>query len=355
MDLKRLESLNPKGDAEWQAFLIKGYKQSGASKETITAMEDHLISQFPKSEQASEIVQDRWQKANKEPEDQTDAVAWAKYDASYEQAVKKWVQEFPEDTDLQRYSWFYAIYDDDKISETEGIAALDVFLKATEEYTLPQAQMWSLLNAASFLAQHGWQPGRAIELVNQAKALSAKQAELSRQNDDLSSDELKNLSESEISQNLMFDGLLLKAAKQAAKPGAAQSIRALVESSPPADKKFLSAYWRNRARLAALDNHKQDALAYYQLALQSRSEPPKAYHGKLQDDDMDEAHALWKELGGTETAWAVWSKPPSAKPGEATEGRWEKPTKEIPTFELSDLSGKTTSRIRHGRRAGPCG
>jgi thiol-disulfide isomerase/thioredoxin len=93
--------------------------------------------------------------------------------------------------------------------------------------------------------------------------------------------------------------------------------------------------------LAALDNHKQDALAYYQLALQSRSEPPKAYHGKLQDDDMDEAHALWKEQGGTETAWAVWSKPPSAKPGEATEGRWEKPTKEIPTFELSDLSGKT--------------
>ncbi len=44
--------------------------------------------------------------------------------------------------------------------------------------------------------------------------------------------------------------------------------------------------------------------------------------------------------GGTETAWAVWSKP-LAKGAELAEGHWEKPTKEIPVFELSDLSGKT--------------
>jgi thiol-disulfide isomerase/thioredoxin len=341
LDLKRLESLNPRGDAEWLAFLIKGYRQSGASKEAITAMEDRLISEFPKSAQASEIVQDRWQKANKEPEDQADAVAWAKYDEAYKQAEKEWMREFPDDTDLQRYSWFYAIYDDDKISETDGIAALDHFLKSAEDYYPPQAQVWTTVNAASFLTDHDWQPARAIELANRASTLANKQTQLTRQNDNISPEDLKNLGEQEISQRLMFEGLLLKAAKQAGKPEAAQSIHASVEAAPPADKKFLASYWRNRARLAALDNHKQDALAYYQLSLQSREEPPKAYRGKLEDLEMEEAHALWKELGGTEAAWAVWSKPPSAKSGELVEGRWEKPAKEIPSFDISDLSGKT--------------
>ena len=102
-----------------------------------------------------------------------------------------------------------------------------------------------------------------------------------------------------------------------------------------------SAYWCNRARLEALQNHTQDALAYYQLALQTRTDPPKASHGKLRDDLTDEARELWKAQGGTESAWAVWSKPPSGGTEQLAEGRWEKPTKAIPVFELSDLSGKT--------------
>lgn len=339
LDLKRLESLDPKGDAEWQAFLIKGYKQSGAAQETITAVEDRLLKEFPKSDEASEIVQERWRKAHKEPQDQGDAAAWTKYNADYIAAVKGWIQEFPEDAYLQRYSWFYAVYEDDTLGEKDGIAALDHFLKETGDYDPPQ--YWNFLNAASFLTQHGWQPTRAIDLLNQAQSLADKRAERDRQNDNLSDTERKEQKESEFSQKQVIAGLLLKAAKQAGKPEAAQSVRAFVEGPLPDDKKFQSSYWSNRARLAALDNHKQDALAYYQLALQTRSEPAKPWRGKLQDDEMDEAHALWKELGGTEAAWAVWSNPPAAKGAELAEGRWEKATKEIPVFELSDLSGKT--------------
>jgi len=66
-DLKRLETLNPKGDAEWQAFLITGYKQSGAAKETVTAAEDGLIRDFPHSDQAWEIVSHRWKKNTRSP------------------------------------------------------------------------------------------------------------------------------------------------------------------------------------------------------------------------------------------------------------------------------------------------
>ncbi len=112
-------------------------------------------------------------------------------------------------------------------------------------------------------------------------------------------------------------------------------------AAPPKEKKRESAYWLNRARLAVLDGRKADALAYYQFALQTRLSPPAPWHGRLQDNILDEARALWKDTGGTNVAWNLWIKPPGAKPQELTEGRWEKPTQTIPGFELADLSGKT--------------
>src|SRR5262249_6151204 len=163
-------------------FLINGYKQAGATQETITAMEDRLLKEFPKSPEASEVAQARWQKAHKEPRNQGDTAAWEKYDADYIAAVKGWIQEIPEDTKLQRYGWFTAIHDEDKLSENDGIAALDHFLNETGDQ--------HFINVASFLTQHGWQPTRAIDLLNQAESLANKQAERDRKNDNLSDEEL---------------------------------------------------------------------------------------------------------------------------------------------------------------------
>jgi hypothetical protein len=50
----------------------------------------------------------------------------------------------------------------------------------------------------------------------------------------------------------------------------------------------------NRARLAALEGRKIDALTYYQKGLGTR-EPLQARRGKLKDDVTDEARVLWKE------------------------------------------------------------
>src|SRR6266404_1067999 len=75
----------------------------------------------------SRIVQDRWRKAHKEPEDQSDTEAWAKYDSAHKEALKGWIQDYPDDTSLQRYDWFSAIYDEAKLSESDGSTALDHF------------------------------------------------------------------------------------------------------------------------------------------------------------------------------------------------------------------------------------
>ena len=64
------------------------------------------------------------------------------------------------------------------------------------------------------------------------------------------------------------------------------------------------------------------------------------WHGKLRDELGDEARAFWKEMGGTDAAWAVWTGLTPGRFQELTEVRWEKGQKPFPPFELADLTGK---------------
>ena len=336
-DLKQLESLNPKPDPEWQAFLIHGYKQTGASSETITAMEDRLLHDYPHSGEAYHIVSERWQKANRKPEDPRDTVPWAKYHEAYKEALRGWIRDFPDN--IGHDAWFNAISDEDSLTERDGIAALDEYLRYNIEHSPPSA--WTQLHAADFLLKHKWQPSRALALLEQARTVSDRENALQMVNDNLSTNARDDLNEWYLAWELRMDGQILRAAKLAGRPDAVRAVKPLVEGAPPAQEKLQSDYWWNRARLAALEGRKQDALVYYQLSLHTRLQSPQYKEGKLQDDLTDEAQALWKETGGTSAAWAVWSKPLTPKRVELTQGTWEKPKKTLPAFELSDLSGKT--------------
>ena len=338
-DLKRLEALNPKADVEWQVFLIHGYRLSGASPEAITAMEDRLVREYPHSDEAFGIVRERWGKTHKEPEDQKDASAWTKYRQEYKEALRAWMRSYPDNDYLAHYAWFYAISDDDTISKEEGLAALDDFVRTSDEQ--PARLGWNYVPAASFLLDHQWQPDRALALLHRATGVLAKQRELARKNDLLTAAELKEMEEGEPNQERAIASLRLQAARLARRPEVATALKPLVEGPLPKKKEDHSSYWWNRASLALLENRKTDALAYYQLALQTRMQAPQAWHGKKRDRLVEEAQALWKEMGGSEVTWDVWSKPQVTKGQELTDGRWEKATKVMPAFELSDISGKT--------------
>jgi thiol-disulfide isomerase/thioredoxin len=337
-DLQRLEAMNPSPDADWLVFLKNGYKQSGASAEAVTAREDRVIKAFPHSEQAYGIVYDRWQKTHKEPEDQKDAAAWKKYDAEHYAALKGWIAQFTEDREVQHTGWFYAIASDPDISEKEGLRALDDTIAEVADYQQPNA--WTYRYLAAFLVDHKWQPERAIELVRLAEKWDAVSRENNR-DDNLTPEDAKNRKEGEISLSQDLTGLILRAALLAGKPAEAQRLKASIETAAPDDVKAASAYWTNRARLATLEGRKADALAFYQQALYSRQQAPQERHGRLKDDLMDEARAVWNDTGGTEAAWNVWKTPPAGKAQELAEGRWEKATKTMPAFELADLTGKT--------------
>ena len=139
-------------------------------------------------------------------------------------------------------------------------------------------------------------------------------------------------------------GYILVAARLAEEPAAAERLKPFIESELPPNSwpSIERWYWLDRGRLAALEGRKADALTYYpEGAPRAQEILPGPYEGRIIDDLMDEARALWKQLGGTETAMTVWSQPPAARIQGSLATGWRKPTKAMPAFELADLTGKT--------------
>ena len=340
-DLKHLESLNPKqDDAEWLVFLKNGYKQAGASPEIMTAREDRLIQAFPHSDQAYQIVRERWERDHKEPEDQGDSAAWAKYHGEFRAALKDWIARFTDSPKLQHQEPFYDVAEGSDVPAEEGLRAVDDFLAYITAYQPPSIS--SFLWAGSVLVRHNWQPRRVFDLMRDSDKL-VDQWLVRMLGDNLPAETEEMWQENEIIKRQGAAGLVLVAARLAEQPAEAQRFKPFIERDPPSTSWAIiqSYYWQNRGRLALLEGSKADALTYYQKALHARKKAPNAYEGRVMDDLMDESRALWKQMGGTETAWSVWSKPPAAKIQELAESGWKKPAKTMPAFELADLSGKT--------------
>jgi thiol-disulfide isomerase/thioredoxin/tetratricopeptide (TPR) repeat protein len=94
-------------------------------------------------------------------------------------------------------------------------------------------------------------------------------------------------------------------------------------------------YYTAMARLAEKQGSKLDALTYYERAIAiSRT------------NSSERAHALWKELGGTNEGWLIFSNPPastSATPGSTAPRVTSRAQvgKPLPPLTLKDFEGKT--------------
>jgi len=338
-DMTRLDTANPKPDAAWAAFLISGYRQSGASPGVIATKEDELLKNYPHSDQALEIIETRWRDDHPQPANQADAVAWRKWEADNLTATAQWLHDFPGAYHDLVQSAFFAAISDGSITESDGLAAMNAYVKDTLEHWGPAPYMYGY--AAEFLLDHNWQAAQALDLLERERELDTREDAVANANDNLSQKDIADTAKNNWYRDSRLDGDLLLAAIRVDKPGAAAPIKAQVEGPVPSETEHLSAYWQNRARLAVLEGRRMDALAYYRLALQTRLEQPQISQGKLEDKLGDEAYALWKQLGGSETAWASWRPNSSQQTANAAAARWEKPTEPLPAFSLSDLSGKT--------------
>jgi len=364
-DLQRLEKLVQNGDAKWRLFLISGYEQTGASNEELAAMRRQAAQDFPHQGPAERLEWEQWNKEHPKPEGQKDAAAWKAYYAANIEHEKKMMGAYPDDPGLQRTAFFFAVQDDEYVSKADGLAAVDGYLKAMDVYG-PAGVLSAGPDALpKFLLTHGWQPERALELLKKTSTYKDGGHTQEHWGASIDAATAKRFYGQMVSEDLNNLGLILKAAALADKPGEALKFRAVIEEPPPENKKDLTQYWTNRARLAALDHHPQDALAYYRIALEDRTHPPEYSHGVLRDDLTAEFHTLWTKQGGTESAWAASkalatdasadaSQPgaapvagkPVATPKKAAqkiaakEEDWKKVTTKMPAFELSDFSGK---------------
>src|SRR5262249_22178781 len=154
-------------------LLKEGYKQSGAPEKNVEAIDDRLLREFPQSEEACWVLEERWRKENKEPQDHSDTIAWSKYKKTYRDALQSWFRENKGDRRLADQYWFYAIKDEESLAEKDGIAAMEGYLRSTTEYSRPSS--YDYYQAADFVVLHKWQPERALDLLKQAELLEAKE------------------------------------------------------------------------------------------------------------------------------------------------------------------------------------
>lgn len=199
-------------------------------------------------------------------------------------------------------------------------------------------KVWTYANAAGKLLKKGWAPVRAHDWMEKAWPLAEEEDRVNLE-DDTRTDERRK----EITEDVGYRGYIatdyLRAIKLAGKKDIPAPLRAYLEGPMPVKKADWSSRYRALAWLASVDAREADALAYFQESLFTREKAPKFFRGKLEDTLLDEAKAAFLKTGGTEKAFTLWSRP-SEKTQALAEGRWEKPKKTLPAFDLADISGK---------------
>jgi len=338
-DLDRLEKLPIQPSAEWLDFLKDGYKQSGAPEARIAAAEDRILKEFPQSDQAATLVYDRWNDQHPKPADGASAADWQQYArialAEFQEIGRRFPQEHYLGYSLVEWS---ATLNDTPADEI--VRRADEFLKESDLYGGPSS--WSRQYVAGVFLQHQIEAQRALALLNEARQIrkSPREQVTFEVSDYAKPKEVEDAAKNLAADDVEFNLLYLRACHFASDKTAAEQLKAAVEAPAPGQTELLSPYWNSRALLAELEGRTTDALAFYQKALFTR-EPPKPRYGKLDDFLLADAKHLWSMAQGSESAFAVWSQRDSAAQPVLAEGRWEKPEKDLPAFELTDLQGKT--------------
>jgi thiol-disulfide isomerase/thioredoxin/tetratricopeptide (TPR) repeat protein len=335
-DLKRLEALNPKPDADWLLFLIGGLKQSGGQKE-VPALEDRIIRELPGSWSAMQIVNRRWDEAHPRPGVTDSAETWDRYTREHTAAVEGWMKQFPE----QEAPLLSMQFADAAIPQTDPRRLREIgdrFVSVADEKYGPSAV--TPIQVARAYLRYGVDPARALELLESARPLLFKEQKAQLWRDDLTDDNRKSIAEWQDSEQIGWAGAMATAFRRTGMGDKAAPLWDLVHPIQPAKPDLQARRFAALAEIAAAQGKYTDALTLYKAALDTRTKPPAPLRGRVDDEVLDGAHEIWKLSGGSEELWALWSKPPVRTGREITDSRWEQPRKPLPAFELSDLAGK---------------
>ncbi len=351
-DLKRIRPLNLQDKRQWYEALEQGYKLVNDQEQSDKVI-DKRQRLFPQPWELAAM--EKWRKDHHYPGADDPADKKRAYYSDLLKQTEQWLKERPNTT----YIWWErldAMEHLDDMPATEVEAAVDKAFEVAKSNAGPrELDSGDYFNVAEVLSKKGLQPERVVEMAQ--KGLAQLEIESKRPPYDLyatkeNTEENNFYRASQRVQGLVFetDGYLrLKQADKAQLDLAQIDVR-LQELKPLAgdkqDRKDQcssqeSSYWGMMGRLAELQNRKLDAMAFYQNGLLKRLEARQKPETGIKDELAENARQLWNNLGGTDEGWRLWYGRRADTLAQQATLTWEESNIPLPSFELTDLHGKT--------------
>jgi len=351
-DLKRIRSLNREDKREWYQTLEQGYKLVNDQKQSDWA-NDERQRRLPQSWELASMS--KWNKDHPRPQIDDAADTKRTYYTELLKQTDAWLKERPKmsgvwDSRLNAMEHL----EDTPAADVEAVAG--EYLKLLTNEAGPDGTApYDYFTIARVLSKRHVQPERVLDLAG--KGLAQVKVESSEPYWDTYATK-ENLQESHFYQSLdPVTGSGLEAEsyiqlKQADKARLAlvrmedelQATNALVGDKAELKKEYtsrLAAWWGLMARTAELQNHEQDAMAFYEHALLARFEAQQMPATGMRDEIAENARRLFTKLGGTNDGWQIWYGSRADKLASQATLTWEDANQPLPSFELADLKGKT--------------
>ena len=330
-DLAKLRAVPPPARVSWYQLLKNGAKAAGDAQ-GVTAAEDEILTRFPNDSASLDILTSRFRDSHPYKSDFTPAEKQEHVAANLafaEEMLKRW----PDDLRQKgvQFSEILALDDAPPARVRQIVEAfLEHIWNDRDAFGYPPFEYV----AAETYVKRGIGLERVPEFVQ--KGLGTIEWRLAEDAKNDSADPKQLESDRKSVERYRVEGLriLVDLYTNTGEPGKAAAALADVRQHPPKDG-FDSSFYRQAARVAELNGHKLDALAYLETAVDR-------WKGKAEDkaDAIADIERLWKELGGTPETRQLWAarQPPVVEVTSETE--WGKPEGTLTNFELEDTAGK---------------
>lgn len=352
-DAARIRELRLTGMRTWYETLEEGYKLAGDQKQVDWAQRQRE-TRFPESGPTPGMT--TWLKDHQLKPGGSAAQKREHYEALLAETAK-WMKH-SDGVLCSLFIWnmrLGALSNLDDVPPTEVETAVTQMLKFAGANMSDGPWDSDYDAAASALAKKHVDPKRLVEFAQKGLAISELRSNMPASDlyfdkNQLANQELYEASMPERFLEYEVQGYLeLKQAQNARLAlqqlhERVQNLEAFIDGDQGRRSFYLtrnSAYWRLMARLAELDGHNEDAMAYYERALLDRMEAKQRLRPGEKDELALNAHALWSKLGGTEAGWNAWYGARAAQLASVQELTWKNANKPLPPFHLTDMNGKT--------------
>lgn len=376
-DLKFLARLDPDKYTMLNQVLREGYQLTGNQEAAAKLSKETLaqLTAFPRGAELSPYFEDQqaWIKTNPYP-GEADAAKRKAWMESRLQFVDKWIATLPDQEFLrmERLRLLDSLSASDDLILAEG----ERVLNAARGETGPMMSPYSApMQVAALWAKRGIALDRIPAMLDEALAAAAA-ARAQSKTPAPRTDMYPFPDQRLVQENQAFDAnamvwqTLTTVYVKSGKPAQAHAVLAKLQTALDARRKLVeeyrrtsaaaqgpvhdstklvfdsmvrslpmseSQYFQAAAQVAASENRKMDALAFYQAAL--RALAGSAGQAALSKSEAARsASALWKELGGTQETWQAWLDGLAATAGNSG---WSPKNRPLAGFNLKDLTGKT--------------